>query len=298
MNILIGIFRAVFGTGKKPVLNCVRHSQKYHRKNAHVHRHMQTKPLVAGKAKLPDSVDLRSNDNMKVFDQGDLGSCTANATAAAFHFCEVKEAIREFIPSRLFIYYNARYIEDNIDGEGCSITDAVKSLCEWGVCPESTWPYSDDREDDQPSDSCYAEAAKHVATTACAVGTDINDLKCCLSRGLPFAFGFDVYDSFWSIDSSGMMPMPSSDEGIAGGHAVCAVGYDDSKQVLIVRNSWGQGWGDNGFFYMPYQFVTDVGVFDAWCIQYVQGGDGSHSKKRSGTHDDAPHKHKHAKHRK
>ena len=134
MNILIGIFRAVFGTGKKPVLNCVRHSEKYHRKNAHVHRHMQTKPLVAGKAKLPDSVDLRSNDNMKVFDQGDLGSCTTNATAAAFHFCEVKEAIRKFIPSRLVIYYNARYIDDNTDGEGCSITDAVKSLFERGVC--------------------------------------------------------------------------------------------------------------------------------------------------------------------
>jgi len=301
MDSLFGLIRAVFGMPRKrPVLNCVPHSKKYQHKHLHLHPNMQTKPLVASKTGLPDKVDLRSLDHdLRIFDQGDLGSCTANASAAAFHFCQEKEDIHKFPPSRLFIYYNSRYIEDNLDGEGCTLTDTVKSLCKWGVCPESMWPYVDDKEDDKPNEKCYTQAAK--ATSARAVGLDINDLKCCLSRGLPFVFGFFVYGSFWNIDSSGKMPMPSDDESIEGGHAVCAVGYDDSQEVLIVRNSWGNDWGDNGYFYMPYQFVTaqsPMGVFDAWCIQTVQDVDGSHSKKRSNTCDDVPHRQKHAKHHK
>merc|ERR1712113_608188 len=123
------------------------------------------------------------------------------------------------------------------------------------------------------------------------MGLDINDMKHCLFQGFPFVFGFWVYESFRNINSSGMMPMPSSGEYIAGGHAVCAVGYDDVREVLIVRNSWGRGWGDNGFFYMPYRFVTDRNdVFDAWCIQWVQE---SRGKKRAGTADNARLKHKH-----
>merc|ERR1712226_1327740 len=114
----------------------------------------------------------------------------------------------------------------------------------WGVCPESMWPYDENHSGQRPSANCYLEASL-VEIHACRVGLGIDDFKTCLSKGLPFVFGFNVYYSFFNIDSSGMMPMPSSAEKVAGYHGVCAMGYDDSQEVLIVRNSWGKDWGDS-----------------------------------------------------
>jgi C1A family cysteine protease len=103
--------------------------------------------------------------------------------------------------------------------------------------------------------------------------TNINLLQSCLAQGFPFVFGFSVYESFKSIDKNGIMPMPTFSEQRLGGHAVMAVGYNDEKQYFIVRNSWGINWGDNGYFYMPYTYITDRNrSIDFWTIRLVESG--------------------------
>jgi C1A family cysteine protease len=98
-------------------------------------------------------------------------------------------------------------------------------------------------------------------------------MKACLASGYPFIFGFTVYDSFESdaVAKTGIVPMPSKTELVLGGHAVMAVGYDDSKKWFIVRNSWGEDWGDKGYFYIPYDYLTNKNLAsDFWTIKLTK----------------------------
>jgi len=115
------------------------------------------------------------------------------------------------------------------------------------------------------SAEAYAKAAKHrISKYLRVTGTSLNALKTCLSAGFPIVFGFTVYPSFESqaTAATGLVHMPAHGERPVGGHAVLAVGYDDSLQALIVRNSWGEGWGDKGYFYMPYKYATNASLAD------------------------------------
>jgi len=253
--------------------------------------------------KLPTSVDLSGKDPFPIEDQGQVGSCTANSTAAAYHYCVKSESIADIVPSRMFLYYNARYLYGDLNEDGGSTNaDAVKGVLEWGVCSEDSWPYDTSIEFTEPTQRCYDEAANNIATSARQVGTGVDDMKQCLADGYPFILAFIVYSSFLNIGSDGMMPMPRDGEEQLGGHSVCVVGYDDSKQVLILRNSWGTSWGHNGFFYMPYEFVTDDGIFDPWCITWVDGGESGARKKHHISHAEkrplhAHHHHPHKRHK-
>jgi C1A family cysteine protease len=232
---------------------------------------------------LPSSVDLRSGCP-PVYDQGQLGSCTGNAIAGAIEFEQIKQKLPAFTPSRLFIYYNERVIEHDVPlDHGAQIRDGIKSVATQGVCPETSWPYSDENKDPdpcpecpyakKPSDSCYVEAKKHTVKLYQRLTPVVNTLKGCLASGYPFVFGFTVYASFESqaVASTGIVPMPASGEQVVGGHAVLAVGYDDSKQQFIVRNSWGAGWGIQGYFMMPYAYLADPNLADDfWTIRTVQ----------------------------
>jgi C1A family cysteine protease len=98
-------------------------------------------------------------------------------------------------------------------------------------------------------------------------------LQSCLAEGYPFVFGFTVFESFQAITKNGMMPMPKPKEQRLGGHAVMAVGYDDAKKMFIVRNSWTKNWGDQGYFYMPYSYISDTNrADDFWTIRLVAKG--------------------------
>ena len=91
--------------------------------------------------------------------------------------------------------------------------------------------------------------------------------------GRPFVFGFTVYESFEGPDvaRTGVVPMPGHQEKSVGGHAVMAVGYDDSTQTFLVRNSWGSGWGLGGYFMIPYAYLTNHGLAnDFWTIKRVE----------------------------
>ena len=246
--------------------------------------HLYSAPQIA-LAALPPSVDLVSGCP-PVYDQGRIGSCTANAIAAAFEFDLIKQQLPDFRPSRLFIYYNERAIEGSVQYDsGAQIRDGMKTVAKLGVCPEEEWAYDDTpppsedapfpdgaRDGQRPSDQCYQDATAHRATTYRRVLRDLDQMRGCLAAGYPFVFGFTVYDSFESekVSKTGVVPMPQPDEQVLGGHAVLAVGYDDSTQAFTVRNSWGEGWGRSGYFLMPYPYLTTRGLAsDFWTMRVV-----------------------------
>jgi len=229
---------------------------------------------VAAPAVLPASVDLRPKCP-PVYDQGQLGSCTANAIAGAIQFDRLKQQLAQvFVPSRLFIYYNERATEHTIDSDsGAQIRDGIKSVAKLGDCPETEWPYTIARFKTKPSPECYADALRYRVVSYQRLTPVLSQLKGCLASGYPFVFGFTVYESFESpqVARTGHASLPGSGERAIGGHAVVGVGYQDAKQWFIVRNSWGSGWGLKGYFTLPYAYLTDENLAsDFWTIRVVQ----------------------------
>ena len=214
--------------------------------------------------KQPTSYVNLSNKITTVYDQGQLGSCTANALCELF-MCEYSNTI---LPSRLFLYYNERVIENDVPTDaGANLSDGISSLLSQGVCLESLWPYVISKFAVKPPSNCYSQSIK--ISKAQHVSQDINSMKNCLLSGKPFCFGFLVFPQFQSYQAykTGIITMPQRGQQSIGGHAVICIGYDDSKQVWICRNSWGSGWGINGNFYMPYAYLLNPSLTsDLWII--------------------------------
>jgi len=224
---------------------------------------------------LPPKVDLRS-DCPDVYDQGQLGSCTANAIGAALEFDQLKQSESAFTPSRLFIYYNERAIEGTVKQDsGAFLRDGIKSLAKQGVCPEEEWPYRIRDFTKKPNRKCYSDARKHQITSYHRIGT-VHEMRTCLADGYPFVFGFTVYEAFESaaVAKSGVLNLPGKKENVIGGHAVMAVGYDDSQKRFIVRNSWDTDWGQKGYFTMPYDYLDPEKNLadDFWTIRTAEEG--------------------------
>ena len=223
---------------------------------------------------LPTLVDLR--DKMPpIYDQGTLGSCTANALGAAFQSEQIKLNKPNWIPSRLFIYYNERVIEKTVHEDGgAMIRTGIKTMVSEGVCPESMWKYVIGRFTKKPCPECYKEALNNQVTEYLRISPHtIQGVKECLADGYPVVFGFTLYESMMTQDvsRSGIVPLPMVNERPIGGHAVMAVGYDDSIESLIVRNSWGTSWGIDGYFYLPYWFITTPNAAaDFWTIRMIE----------------------------
>ena len=235
---------------------------------------------------LPSSVDLRAR-LPPVFHQGNLGSCTANALSAAFAFDDPS-----MIGSRLFLYYNERKMEDSVnDDAGACLSDGVEALHIYGICAETSWPYSDDgfKFKQTPPDQCYQgtyilvfsmhnklfvyniEAVSHEATSYHHVEPTEEALKAALASGFPLVSGIKVFHGFMST-YDGHVPLPNPSETPHGGHAILLVGYNDATREWLVRNSWGADWGDQGHFYLPYEYMTDSSLdlaHDIWVISKV-----------------------------
>lgn len=233
--------------------------------------HLYSAPLMELKT-IPPKVDL-TPQCPPVYDQGQLGSCTANAIAGAIEFDLKKEAKPDFVPSRLFIYYNERVIEHTVNSDsGAMIRDGIKSVSKQGDAPETEWPYDITKFTVKPPANVYRDAKKHTAVQYQSVAQDLTQMRGCLASGYPFVFGFTVYQSFESqeVAKTGVVPMPSPNEQTVGGHAVLAVGYDDSQQRFIVRNSWGADWGMKGYFTIPYAYLAQANLSDDfWTIRLV-----------------------------
>jgi C1A family cysteine protease len=223
---------------------------------------------------LPERVDLRSLCPPP-YDQGKLGSCTANAIAGVLEFDQLKEDLSSvFVPSRLFIYYNERVIEGTIESDsGAQIRDGIKCVGRQGVCTEDEWPYEISKFAEKPPTSCYKDALEHRAISYKRVRRDLQHMKGCLAEGYPFVFGFTVFESFESdaVAKTGEVPLPQHGEKPVGGHAVVAVGYDEDTQRFLVRNSWGASWGLDGYCTMPYAYLTNRGLAsDFWTVRTVE----------------------------
>jgi C1A family cysteine protease len=228
-------------------------------------------PLIS--SALPPRVDLRAQFPPP-YDQGALGSCTANAIAGALQFLEGEEGSpAPVMPSRLFIYYNERALEGSTESDsGAQIRDGIKSVVAQGFCPESEWPYDIGAFATKPAPGCYQDALRERVSQYLRLAPATVQLLTCLASGYPFVFGFSVYESFETatVAATGIVHLPHPDERLVGGHAVVAVGYDQPAGRFIVRNSWGGGWGMAGYFTMPYQYLTDpMLAADFWTIRKV-----------------------------
>jgi C1A family cysteine protease len=235
------------------------------------HLYSAPQPILA---KLPPKKDLRSGCP-PVYDQGQLGSCTANAISGAIQFDQKKQGVTTFLPSRLFIYYNERDMEGSVNSDaGAQIRDGVKSVATLGACPEPEWPYDINKFANKPTPKCYKDATKCEAVGYQRLdSTNLNQLKGCIASGFPFVFGFTVYDAFESaaVAKTGVLNMPGPKEKVQGGHAVLAVGYDDASQRFTVRNSWGKDWGMKGYFTIPYAYLTTTNLADDfWTIRILK----------------------------
>jgi len=217
------------------------------------------------------TADLRTMCS-PVESQGNIGSCTGNAVAALIEFLHRKNR-KNIEISRLFIYYQARVYEGTTNYDsGAYIRDAIKAVSKVGAPTEALWPYNTRKVSYRPSQLAYNNAATRKVSTyhRCA---DFTAVKSALIQGYPVVVGFDVYESFEYdiVTDTGMMPYPNTRrERLLGGHAVVLVGYNDTTQCFIARNSWGTGWGDRGYFYMPYQVIQNKTMSDDfWFITSI-----------------------------
>lgn len=228
---------------------------------------------------LPKSVDLRPKCP-PVYDQGDLGSCTANAGCTCRAMLLKDQQINL---SRMFLYYTERALAGNISKDsGASLRSTCKSIHKTGVCEETYMPYDPDKYTKHPSKLAILNANKYKITAYKALSS-LDEIKQNLAfRQQPVLLGMDVYESFESdeVAKTGIMLMPQKNEKKMGGHAVLVVGYKDvvkhhgkhgRKQhhpgYLIVRNSWGDKWGDEGYFYMPYTYAVPDYTYDYWIVE-------------------------------
>ena len=216
-------------------------------------------------------VDFRTGAYMPpILDQGQLGSCTANSVAGVIRYLQAKEGCKSiYTPSRLAIYYWERAKEGTTDQDaGATIDDQMYIVKTIGAPDERLWPYDVSKFTVKPPE--LVEVAAHLDTvpTEFEIDTGLDGIMDSLEQGFPVSFGFVVYNSFESAEvaRTGIVPMPNqrswyefwkSADYVVGGHAVWICGYDINKKIVIVANSWGKYWGDNGYFYLPFDYITD-----------------------------------------
>lgn len=225
---------------------------------------------------LPCKADIRTMyGTSPIFDQGELGSCTANATSSAIWYVRKKQFnFGGEAASRLFLYYNSRKEENTIfSDEGAMMRTSIKCAAKYGVVPELLWRYHAEKFTNEPPQNLYEVAEKNQVLKYYRLSNNLRELKSCIASGYPFVFGFQVFESFMTreVETTGYMKLPMEGEQDYGGHAVLGVGYNDKNKYFVVQNSWGTRWGDKGFFYMPYEYITNAAFADDfWTIRIME----------------------------
>jgi C1A family cysteine protease len=238
-------------------------------------RDHQLSNILPGVQHVPASMNLRLSPHMPpIQDQGQLGSCTAFGTLRCFDFAQHMETGQFFNGSHLFQYYNTRSLEGTTNQDaGGSIRDAMKALAHYGVCPELEWPYNPVRFRRDPAPNCYQDALHHRSIQYLRVAR--TGIRQAIAAGFPVVFGATLYESFESIGPTianhWTIPMPDKSESIIGGHCLTIAGYDDNARAALCANSWGLGWGNEGYFWMPYPYFANAGLTsDFWTLRKTQ----------------------------
>lgn len=229
------------------------------------------KQFISSTLVLPKLVDLR-NEDTPIYDQGQLGSCTANAIAAHLDFNRKKQGEQPIVPSRLFIYYNERAADGTVDSDaGSTIRESAKTVKKNGAPPETLWPYLVSKFKNKPTTQVYKDAVSYEDLTYLSVRR--LNLKDRLAEGYPVVIGISVYESFESPAAmkTGVIPMPEMSESLLGGHAVMLVGYNEVTEQFIFRNSWSSSWGASGYGFLPYAYLSNSSLSsDFWSLNQVK----------------------------
>jgi C1A family cysteine protease len=220
---------------------------------------------------LPNKVDLRQG-MPPVWDQKSLGSCVAHAACAAHAYAQQSSgSLKPIDPSRLMLYYNARAVDGTLASDaGTYVRTAIKTLAANGVAPEADWPYRVGKCFVKPPAKAVANGLQHQALAYKRVdNTKLDDLKSALASGLPVIFGSVIYENFYTLSKRFEVPTPAGKP--IGGHAMLLVGFDEERKCFLVRNSWNTSWGDLGYHWMPYQYITSRTLTDdCWCLVKVE----------------------------
>jgi C1A family cysteine protease len=249
-------------------------------------------PFPAAGKKLPKAKSLPATVDLRpwcspVEDQGHLGSCTAQAGVGVIEYYERKSFGRHIDASRLFLYKVTRNLMKMKSDTGAYLRSTIGAMVLFGVPPEEYWPYTDDQPgfDNEPPAFCYSFAQNYKTIKyyrhdppSASPEAILNRVKTYLAAGHPAMFGFTVYSSIEQASDTGRIPYPSLRDKIEGGHAVVTVGYDDKMKIknryggaeaegaLLIRNSWGKDWGEEGYGWLPYEYIMRGLAEDFWSV--------------------------------
>jgi C1A family cysteine protease len=227
---------------------------------------------------LPQKVDLRKFLTSVEMQIGN--SCVANAMAGAYEYLAKRELGDAADVSRLYIYYNARYLDGTQDEDsGSYMQRAIEGLIEYGACSEEMWPNDENSINAEPHTDAYNQGAAFRVVEKEYIDTELDLWRETLAEGYPIAFALNTFDSFdEACNNKGRVPMPKASDNVRethGWHAMLCVGYSDIDRVFIVRNSWSEEWGDKGYCYIPYDYMIhpDYNSHDSWIIKAVENLD-------------------------
>jgi C1A family cysteine protease len=253
---------------------------------------MQLKPMFlkitpskGPKLKIQTKMDLRKWCS-PIEDQQSIGSCTAHAGVGMLEYFQRRAFGEHIDASRLFLYKVTRNLAGNTGDTGAYLRTTMGALALFGVPPENYWTYDISKFDEEPTSFIYSlaqnfQALKYYRLDATGVTPDklLGKIKENIIQGLPLMFGFSVYSSYEQATKTGKIPFPTPNENTVGGHAIMAVGFDDdmkikntnsdgeeTKGAILFRNSWGTGWGEEGYGWLPYKYVLSGLAVDWWSL--------------------------------
>ncbi len=252
----------------------------------------KVKLLLKKPINVPTKTDLRPYCP-PIYDQRQIGSCTANAASGLLGYYLKRALGKDTITSRMFIYKCTRDLMQAKGDSGAFIRTTMGSLALFGAPPEKYWDYAEKALDTAPPAFCYAYAQNYQALTYFRLdeksvgipkmekGDALSGIKESLAQGLPVMFGFTVFESIKTA-TDGKIPYPARGDAQLGGHAVLCVGYDDemtigkSKGAFLIRNSWGETWGEKGYGWLPYDYLLAGMAQDWWCLvkaEWIETGE-------------------------
>ena len=221
-----------------------------------------------GASAMPSATNNRQHIG-RIEQQGLSNSCTGHAFSTAIEFL-IRKNDKVFVEvSRLFPYYNARVLEGNTATDcGATIRSVFKAANKVGYCSEIRWPFCANTITQKPWESAYMEAQKTKLKSYEAVEPTTLGIRQALASGFVVVGGMAVYGSMQSkrVAKSGIVPMPTAKDPLNGYHAIVFCDYDDKKMAFLCVNSWGEEWGQKGFFWLPYRYKE---VFDCWVPKIV-----------------------------